>query len=189
MSALGHKRTFALQKGMSALVTANVRFGSKADMCNANRHVRFTPNSGHVQCNSACLICTISGHLRRRTTETERPPRAARRGTHGENDEGCGTGLTQKNKCLPVPRRATRNSCGRRPRRQANPRLEFKPIHRTGFKHDCAQQRNDIRWRGARRAHRRIHYPFCGTFAVPFDAHGLGRVGRPRSQVALDGTF
>ena len=35
----------------------------------------------------------ISGHLRRRTTETERPPRAARRGTHGENDEDCGTGL------------------------------------------------------------------------------------------------
>ena len=29
MSALGHKRTFAMQ----------------------NRHVRFTPESGHVQCN------------------------------------------------------------------------------------------------------------------------------------------
>ena len=27
--------------------TANVRFGSLADICNANRHVRFTPNSGH----------------------------------------------------------------------------------------------------------------------------------------------
>jgi hypothetical protein len=24
---------------------ANVRFGSKADMCSAKRHVRFTPNS------------------------------------------------------------------------------------------------------------------------------------------------
>ena len=27
----------------------NVRFGSKADMCSAKRHVRFTPESGHVQ--------------------------------------------------------------------------------------------------------------------------------------------
>ena len=25
----------------------NVRFGSKADICSAKRHVRFTPNSGH----------------------------------------------------------------------------------------------------------------------------------------------
>ena len=28
----------------------NVGFGSKADMYDAKRHVRFTPNSGHVQC-------------------------------------------------------------------------------------------------------------------------------------------
>ena len=28
----------------------NVRFGSKADMCNAKRHVRFTPESGRVRC-------------------------------------------------------------------------------------------------------------------------------------------
>ena len=26
---------------------SDVRFGSKADMCSAKRHVRFTPNSGH----------------------------------------------------------------------------------------------------------------------------------------------
>jgi hypothetical protein len=26
---------------------ADVRFGSKADMCSAKRHVRFTPESGH----------------------------------------------------------------------------------------------------------------------------------------------
>ena len=25
-------------------------FGSKADMCSAQAHVRFTPKSGHVQC-------------------------------------------------------------------------------------------------------------------------------------------
>jgi len=27
---------------------ADVRFGSKADMCSAKGHVRFTPESGHV---------------------------------------------------------------------------------------------------------------------------------------------
>ena len=36
MSALGHKRTFAVQKGMSALPP-------KADMCGAKRDVRFVP--------------------------------------------------------------------------------------------------------------------------------------------------
>ena len=30
----------------------NVRFGSEADTCGAQRYVRFTPNSGHVRCNS-----------------------------------------------------------------------------------------------------------------------------------------
>ena len=32
-------------------VHSNVRFGSKADMCSAKDHVRFTPESGHVRCN------------------------------------------------------------------------------------------------------------------------------------------
>ena len=36
MSALGQKRTFAVQKGMSALPP-------KADMCGATRDVRFVP--------------------------------------------------------------------------------------------------------------------------------------------------
>jgi hypothetical protein len=36
MSALGQKRTFAVQNGMSALPL-------KADMCGATRHVRFVP--------------------------------------------------------------------------------------------------------------------------------------------------
>ncbi|MGB9271873.1 MAG: hypothetical protein WCB74_22035, partial [Pseudolabrys sp.] len=39
-----------------------VRFGSKADMCSAKRHVRFTPESGHVRCNSGCPLCANSGH-------------------------------------------------------------------------------------------------------------------------------
>src|SRR5262249_35817051 len=29
----------------------HVRFGSKADICTAAAHVRFTPESGHVRCN------------------------------------------------------------------------------------------------------------------------------------------
>jgi hypothetical protein len=40
----------------------NVRFGSKGDMCSAQADVRFTSNSGHVQCNSACPLCAKSGH-------------------------------------------------------------------------------------------------------------------------------
>ena len=39
----------------------NVRFGSKADMCSAKRHVRFTPKSGHVQCTGRCPLCAKSG--------------------------------------------------------------------------------------------------------------------------------
>ena len=34
-----------------AFVCRHVRFGSKADMCSAKSHVRFTPESGHVRCN------------------------------------------------------------------------------------------------------------------------------------------
>jgi hypothetical protein len=43
MSALGHKRTFAVQNGMSALPP-------KADMCGANTNVRFVPKAdiGHL---------------------------------------------------------------------------------------------------------------------------------------------
>ena len=40
----------------------DVRFGSKADICSAKWHVRFAPNSGHVQCNSACPLSANSGH-------------------------------------------------------------------------------------------------------------------------------
>src|SRR5262245_2127864 len=38
---------------------ANVRFGSKADICGAISHVRFTPNSGHQTLSFKCLF-TIS---------------------------------------------------------------------------------------------------------------------------------
>ena len=41
MSALGHKRTYAVQNGMSAL----------------------TPESGHVRCTSLCPLSAKSGHV------------------------------------------------------------------------------------------------------------------------------
>src|SRR5262245_62074298 len=43
----------------------NVRFGSEADICSAKRHVRFTPESGHVRCNLGCPLWANSGHVRR----------------------------------------------------------------------------------------------------------------------------
>ncbi|MGB8745951.1 MAG: hypothetical protein WCD54_08295, partial [Pseudolabrys sp.] len=33
-----------------------------ADMAASQSDVRFTPESGHVQCNSACPLCANSGH-------------------------------------------------------------------------------------------------------------------------------
>jgi hypothetical protein len=41
-----------------------VRFASKADIRAAIRHVRFTPESGHVQRTSLCLLWANSGHSR-----------------------------------------------------------------------------------------------------------------------------
>src|SRR5262249_18555926 len=37
--------------------SAYVRFGSKADICIAPAHVRFTLKSGHLPCISACPLC------------------------------------------------------------------------------------------------------------------------------------
>ena len=41
----------------------DVRFGSEADMCSVLGDVRFTPKSGHMQCNSVCPLCANSGHF------------------------------------------------------------------------------------------------------------------------------
>src|SRR5262249_44021611 len=35
---------------------SHVRYGPTADICSAKRHVRFTPESGHVQCKSRCSL-------------------------------------------------------------------------------------------------------------------------------------
>jgi hypothetical protein len=53
MSALDHKRTFALQEAMSALppkadmcsAAVHVRFGPKADISRCKCHVRFAPKA------------------------------------------------------------------------------------------------------------------------------------------------
>jgi hypothetical protein len=41
---------------------SDVRFGSKADMCAAKGHVRFTPESGHVRCSYRGPLWAKSGH-------------------------------------------------------------------------------------------------------------------------------
>ena len=51
-----------MARSPSALIGSTVRFGSLADICTAKRHVRFSPNSGHVRCTSRCLLCANSGH-------------------------------------------------------------------------------------------------------------------------------
>jgi len=39
----------------------DVRFGSEANICAAKRHVRFTPESGHLQRTRPCLLWANSG--------------------------------------------------------------------------------------------------------------------------------
>ena len=41
----------------SGVRRSDVRFGSLADICSAKRHVRFTPKSGHEQCNAMSAKC------------------------------------------------------------------------------------------------------------------------------------
>jgi hypothetical protein len=55
--------TFFTTRNQPRRYAANVRFGSKADICSAKRHVRFTPNSGHLQRTSPCPLCAKSGHV------------------------------------------------------------------------------------------------------------------------------
>ena len=46
----------------SLLMSAIGSFGSLADILRCGSYVRFTPNSGHVQYISPCLLCANSGH-------------------------------------------------------------------------------------------------------------------------------
>ena len=56
MSALGHKRTFAVQKGMSALPP-------KADMCSATRYVRFVPKADILKSHGFATITQTKGQV------------------------------------------------------------------------------------------------------------------------------
>ena len=58
----GHRTTRG--SALKGVVTrpANVRFGSLADILRCGRHVRFTPESGHVRCTTLCPLCAKSGH-------------------------------------------------------------------------------------------------------------------------------
>ena len=51
-----------MPQGLRCHARHDVRFGSKADICGAKDHVRFTPESGHVRCTSSCPLCAKSGH-------------------------------------------------------------------------------------------------------------------------------
>ena len=58
---VGHERglfsVHVTRKGGGELsLVEEHRFGSKADMCSAKRHVRFTPESGHSGRQSACPV-------------------------------------------------------------------------------------------------------------------------------------
>ena len=58
----------AVDLGESIARLANVRFGSKADICSAQADVRFTPESGHCSSysiTSSAVVSNLSG--------TERP--------------------------------------------------------------------------------------------------------------------
>jgi len=57
MSAFGHKRTFAVQTAMSAL--------PDSDLCRANRHVRFTPNSNADSRKRSSRFTPESKHVQR----------------------------------------------------------------------------------------------------------------------------
>ena len=63
------------------LIRADVRFGSKADMCRAKGYVRSTPESGHVQCNEGCPLCANSGH---RVHSINLSARSSSVGRHGQ---------------------------------------------------------------------------------------------------------
>ena len=54
--------SFGVAEDAAAQRKVDFRFGSKADMCSAKRHVRFTPESGHVRRNFVCPLCANSGH-------------------------------------------------------------------------------------------------------------------------------
>jgi hypothetical protein len=61
----GRRGTIETVKSSAAEGAVDVRFGSKADMCNAQAHVRFTPESD-IKCDIwGCPLWAKSGHAKR----------------------------------------------------------------------------------------------------------------------------
>src|SRR5262249_23521352 len=63
-------------RGFCCQSPRDVRFGSKADIRAAKSHVRFIPESRHVQCTSACPLWAKSGHLPKCAASTQMCPSA-----------------------------------------------------------------------------------------------------------------
>jgi len=104
---------------------AYVRFGSNGDICAAKSHVRFTPESGHVRCGSACPLWANSGHSNRSALAKRRTPgRGAlivkRLRGHSRSlplpalaeQAGCGETANQPQKMYPYVMRLTLNHDG-----------------------------------------------------------------------------
>ena len=68
---------------------ADVRFGSKAK-CSAKGHVRFTPESGHVQCTSPCPLSANSGLMQRSKQHLYSITSSARASSNGGTFEEVG---------------------------------------------------------------------------------------------------
>jgi hypothetical protein len=81
LSALGHKRTCAVQKAMSALLPIAT---AKADFRTGS--CLLTPESGHVRCNQRCLLWANSGLIQR-----------SKKGSNGAElaNAGCGGGVAK----------------------------------------------------------------------------------------------
>ena len=52
--------SFGVAEDAAAQRKVDFRFGSKADMCSAKRHVRFTPKSGHSALHAACPLWDVA---------------------------------------------------------------------------------------------------------------------------------
>ena len=100
MSALGHKRTYAVQKGMSALPP-------KADMCGAIRDVRFVPKAdmGSAACLFPLLYIQfplLHAYHGRPSTQHDRDEKRGVRNCHNVHsplralDEGNATGYSEE---------------------------------------------------------------------------------------------
>jgi hypothetical protein len=124
MSALGHKRTFAAHKGMSALPPI-------ADMCSAFVHVRFVPKADNREATRA-YEKTASGNGQKHWSGHVRPVRGA----------------------VDFATIALLCKCAKRPRRRSGPKNsdELTPPHDApGAKNRTSYQSAPELWKGSGR--------------------------------------